>query len=166
MVGTGFRFNEYGKAALGYLALKDLLGDAEFKRSLHEFIGRWHGKHTLPWDMFNSFNNASGKDLNWFFNNWYFSNGYIDLALGSVIQTDTGTVVTIRNIGGFDTPVDLVITYDDGTSETIHQTPSIWSQDQKEATVNLPVKKKIKSLVLDGGIFMDANEKDNSWPQR
>ena len=59
----------------------DLLGDAMFTKVLHEFIDRWHGKHTLPWDMFNTFNNASGKDNNWFFNNWYFSNGYIDVAV-------------------------------------------------------------------------------------
>ena len=38
------------------IALKDMLGDAEFSRVLHEFIADWHGKHTLPWDMFNSFN--------------------------------------------------------------------------------------------------------------
>ena len=71
MTGGGFGNSEYGKAALGYLAIKDLLGDAEFKRMLHEFMADWHGKHTLPWDMFNSFNNASGKDMNWFFKNWF-----------------------------------------------------------------------------------------------
>ena len=165
-VGAGFFNNEYGKAALGYLALKDLLGDAEFKRSLHEFIDRWHGKHPLPWDMFNSFNSASGKNLNWFFNNWYFSNGYIDLAVQNVAQTDAGAVVTIKNIGGFDAPVDVIVKYDDGKSETFHQTPSIWAADQKQATVNIAAKKKIKSLVLDGGIFMDANEIDNRWDAR
>ncbi len=163
MVGNGFNNNEYGKAAIGYLALKDLLGDAEFKHSLHEFIDRWHGKHPLPWDMFNTFNNASGQDLNWFFNNWFFSNGYIDLAVQSVTPTGAGTDVKIRNIGGFDAPVDLVVKYDDGTTETLHQTPAIWKIDQKEATVSIASKKKVKSLALDGGIFVDANEADNHW---
>ena len=162
-VGAGFFNNEYGKAALGYLALKDLLGDAEFKKSLHEFIARWNGKHPLPWDMFNSFNSSSGKDLNWFFNNWYFTNGYIDLAVQNVAQTESGATVTIKNIGGFCAPVNVVVTYDDGKTDTFHATPAIWSADQKQATVNIPVKKKIKSLVLDGGIFMDANEADNKW---
>ncbi|MEP7075482.1 MAG: M1 family metallopeptidase [Acidobacteriota bacterium] len=159
MQGLGFSNNEYGKGALGYLALKDLLGDAEFKRCLHEFIGRWHGKHTLPWDMFNSFNNASGKDLNWFFNNWYFSYGYIDLGIGGV----TGNEITIKNIGGMPAPADLMVTYDDGTTETLHQTPAIWQANPKEARVILPSKKTVKSLVLAGGIWMDANEADNRW---
>lgn len=163
MAGAGYRINEYGKAALGYLALKDLLGDAEFSKSLHEFINRWHGKHTLPWDMFYSFDDASGQDLNWFFNNWFFSNGYIDLAISKVDESANSAAVTIKNIGGFDAPVNVVVTYDDGTSETLHETPAIWKENQKETIVNIPIKKKVKTIVLDGGIFMDANESDNRW---
>jgi Peptidase family M1 domain len=166
MVGRGFGDNEYGKAALGYLAIKDLLGEVMFKKCLHEFINRWHGKHPLPWDMFNTFNSASGKDLNWFFNNWYFSNGYIDLALESVIPSDTGYIVTIKNIGGFDAPVNIVVNYDDGTMETLHQTPEIWSKNQKEAVINIAAKKKVNSLLLDGGIFMDADETNNKWGRK
>ncbi|MGI8468179.1 MAG: M1 family metallopeptidase [Pyrinomonadaceae bacterium] len=166
LTGRGFGNNEYGKAALGYLATKDLLGDAEFKKSLHEFIDRWHGKHPLPWDMFNSFNSASGRDLNWFFNNWFFSNGYIDLAVQDVTPTANGYNLIIKNIGGFDAPVNVVVGYDDGTTETLHQTPEIWSQNQEEATVNITTKKKINSLNLDGGIFMDADETNNKWEKK
>ena len=63
----------YGKAALGYLALKDMLGDAAFRKALHAFIDRWHGKHPIPWDMFNTFNDVTGQNLNWFWNKWYFT---------------------------------------------------------------------------------------------
>ena len=44
--------NEYGKAALGYLAMKDLLGDEDFKLCLQGYMDRWHGKHPTPWDFF------------------------------------------------------------------------------------------------------------------
>ena len=76
MTGSGFGNNMYGKAALGYLALKDLLGDALFKKCLHAYMNRWNGKHPLPWDFFNTFNNVSGKNLDWFWNNWFFSTDY------------------------------------------------------------------------------------------
>jgi hypothetical protein len=33
-----FGFNQYGKAALGFLALKDLLGDAAFRTAPHAFM--------------------------------------------------------------------------------------------------------------------------------
>jgi hypothetical protein len=29
-------------------------------------MARWHGKHPLPWDTFNPFNDASGQNYNWF----------------------------------------------------------------------------------------------------
>lgn len=163
MTGQGFGNNQYGKAALGYLALKDLLGDAEFKRTLHVFIDRWHGKRPLPWDMFNTFNNASGKNLNWFFNNWFFSIGYIDLGIKEVRPSENSTRVVLSNTGGFCAPVDLIVTYDDATTARLHQTPVIWIQNQKETTVEVPSKKKVTKLTLDGGIFMDANLEDNRW---
>jgi hypothetical protein len=166
MVGRGFSDNEYGKAALGYLAIKDLLGDAMFKKSLHEFINRWNGKHPLPWDMFNTFNSASGKDLNWFFNNWFFSNGYIDLTIRNVATSETGNTITIDNIGGFAAPFDIVINYEDKTTEKLHQTPEVWSKNQKETLINIAAKKKIDSVILDGGIFMDADATNNKWQKK
>ena len=70
--GGGYGNNEYGKPSLGYLAMKDLLGDELFKKCLHEYMNRWHGKHPIPWDFFYTFNDASGKNLNWFWTNWFF----------------------------------------------------------------------------------------------
>lgn len=66
-----FGLNQYGKAALGYLALKDLMGDAAFRSALHLFMSRWQGKRPLPWDMFNSFNDAGFGNHDWFFRNWF-----------------------------------------------------------------------------------------------
>jgi len=164
LTGAGFGNNIYGKAALGYIAAKDLLGDALFKKCLHEYMRRWNGKHPLPWDFFNSFNAAAGKNLDWFWNNWFFTSGYIDLAIQAVKKTSTGYTVSLKNIGGFVAPADLVITYKDGSTETKHFTPAVWEKDQKQASVSIITKKQIKSVKLDGGIFMDANEEDNVYP--
>ncbi|MBN8879135.1 MAG: M1 family metallopeptidase [Sphingobacteriales bacterium] len=164
LTGAGFGNNIYGKAALGYIAVKDLLGDALFKKCLHEYMRRWNGKHPLPWDFFNSFNAAAGKNLDWFWNNWFFTSGYIDLAIQAVKKTSTGYTVSLKNTGGFVAPADLVITYKDGSTETKHFTPAIWEKDQKQANVSITTKKQIKSVKLDGGIFMDANEEDNVYP--
>jgi hypothetical protein len=161
MTGQGFGNNEYGKAALGYLALKDMLGDVEFKKCLHEFMNRWHGKHPIPWDMFNTFNNASKKDMNWFFNNWFMSNGYIDLKLAKAQLAKTMYLLQIENIGGFAAPFDVQVVYADGTKATFHQTANVWSGNQKIANISFVAAKPVKSITLDGGIFMDANESDN-----
>jgi hypothetical protein len=39
----------------------------------------------------------------------------------------------------------------------------LWKADLKKAIVNITTKKKIKSVEINGGIFMDADESNNSW---
>ncbi|HXB93457.1 MAG TPA: M1 family metallopeptidase [Puia sp.] len=162
-VSFGGGNNGYGKPSLSYLALKDLLGDNLFKKALHTYMDNWNGKHPIPWDYFYSMTTGSGKDLTWFFYNWFFTPGYIDLGLTKAEKTSKGYTLSVKNIGGFAVPFDVVATYDDGTTESFHQTPAVWEHDQKDITVNIKTSKTAKSLTLDGGIFMDANDKDNTW---
>jgi hypothetical protein len=164
--GQALGNNEYGKPALAYLGLKDMLGDELFKKSLHGFMDRWNGKHPIPWDMFNSFNNISGKDLNWYWNNWFFTSNYMDIALETVAPNSNGYTLTIKNIGGYAIPTDVMIEYEDGTKETIHQTAAMWEQNQQTATVNITTKNKIAFVKLDGDLWMDANDKDNTWGEK
>ena len=157
--------NAYGKAALGYLALKDMLGDAAFGNALHAFMDRWHGKHPIPWDFFNTVNDVTGQNLNWFWNSWFFSNNYIDLALRGVTKTDNGYTVVIDNIGGMPAPLDLEAHYGDGTSDVIHETPAIWHADPRRASVAIPTRKSLQSLFVNGGIWVDADSTNNRWSQ-
>src|SRR3569833_733479 len=146
----GLGNNEYGKPSLSYLALKDMLGDDQFKKALHTYMDNWHGKHPIPWDYFNSMSSGAGKNLNWFFNNWFFTNYYIDLALTNVTKIGAGYKFDIKNIGGFAAPFDLVITYADGSTGRVHQTSAVWEKDQKQAAVSFNINKTIKSVKIDG----------------
>ncbi len=158
--------NSYGKPALAYLALKDLLGDDLFKKALQTYMGNWNGKHPIPWDFFNSINSGTSKNLNWFFNNWFFTNYYTDLDLQNVVKAKDGYTFSVRNVGGFAAPFDIVITYTDGTRQTFHQTPGVWQRSQKQANIFIKTALIINSAKLDGGIFMDADESNNSWVAR
>lgn len=159
----GYGNNSYGKPSLSYFALKDMLGDELFKKALHGYMDRWHGKHPIPWDYFNSMSNITGKNLDWFFNNWFFTNYYIDLSLKSVTKAAGGYTAAIKNVGGFVVPFDVKVTYSDGSTESIHQTPAVWEKNQKQIAVDIKTSKTIKAVTLDGGIFMDADESNNSW---
>lgn len=166
LTGEGLGNNEYGKPSLGYLAVKDMLGDVLFKKTLHIYMADWNGKHPSPWDFFNTFSRASGQNLNWFWSNWFFSPDYIDLGVQSVTPGATGTLVKISNIGGMYTPFDLVAEFTDGSSEKIHKTSTVWKINGQVATIQLSGRKKLRSLLIDGGIFMDANPADNTWNSR
>lgn len=164
MTGPGFGNNIYGKAALGYLAAKDLLGDELFKTCLHEYMNRWNGRHPLPWDFFNTFSNVAGKNLDWFWNNWFFSTHNNDMAIENIKKSSSGYTVSLKNIGGFFAPADMIIKYADGTEETKHVSPAIWQKDAKQAVVAVSTKKRIESVKLEGGIFMDADPSNNLFP--
>jgi len=157
----GYGNNSYGKPSLSYFALKDMLGDDLFKKALHTYMDNWNGKHPIPWDYFNSMSTGSGQNLNWFFNNWFFTNYYIDLDLQNVKKEKAGYTLSIHNIGGFAVPFDVKDTYADGTTESFHQTPVVWANDQRQISVHIRTNKAIKTAVLDGGIFMDADESNN-----
>jgi hypothetical protein len=163
--GIGYGNNAYGKPSLAYLAVKDMLGDDLFKKCLHAYMDRWHGKHPIPWDFFYTFNDVSGKDLNWFWSSWFFSNNYLDIAIDKVEeQPSKGAVVSIRNIGGFPIPFDLVVTYSDGSTGRLHQTPAVWAASPSYIQITLPAGKKPQSLQLDNGIYVDADASNNRWP--
>jgi len=161
--GAGYGNNAYVKPSLAYLGLKDMLGDANFKKYLHTYMDRWNGKHPIPWDFFNTINDASNQDLNWYWNNWFFSNNYIDLAINKVSIKGLNYSVALNNIGGFAIPFDVKVTYNDGSTQVIHQTPAIWKANQKIATVQFNAQKAVASIVIDGGIYMDATPGDNNW---
>ncbi len=163
LTGAGFGNNEYGKASIGYFAMKDLLGDALFKKCLQAYMDRWHGKHPTPWDFFYTFNNVSEKNLNWFWSRWFFESNYIDLAITEVKQSGSGFTTNINNIGGMPAPFDVAATFNDGTTERFHQTPAVWQADPKKTSIIIKTKKKIKSLNINGGIWMDADETNNNW---
>ena len=158
-----FADNQYGKAALAYLALKDLMGEEAFKASLHEFINRWHGKHTQPWDMFYSFNNTSSDDLSWFFNNWFMSFNYMDIGVADVKQADGGYDVAVRNTGGLPIPFDVVVTYTDATTDTVHQTPAVWKDTPQSTTITVSGTKDVASVMLATGLYPDLLPQDNAW---
>ncbi|MGH7603682.1 MAG: M1 family metallopeptidase [Gemmatimonadaceae bacterium] len=157
--------NAYGKASLGYLALKDMLGDATFRTGLHVFMDRWHGRHPIPWDFFNTFNDVTGQNLNWFWNEWYFANGYIDLGIRSATKSGDAYTVVIDNVGGMPAPVDVQLKFTDGTTTVTHESSAIWEPNLRTASITIPAQKVLKSVQLVDGIWMDANPANNVWTQ-
>jgi aminopeptidase N len=129
-------------------------------------MDRWHGKHPIPWDFFNTFNDVTGRNLNWFFNSWYFTDDYIDVAVRDVTKSGNGYTVVIDNIGGWPIPVDVRLGFTDGTSSTVHETPAIWQPNPRQARVVVSTSKPVQSVTLEGGIWVDADSSNNRWVRK
>ncbi len=154
--------NSYPKPAMGYLFVKDMLGDDLFYKGLHYYIQQWHGKHPIPWDFFNCMNTGSGKNLNWFWKKWFFENGIDDLSITKVNTTEKPFVV-ITNKGGNPLPIDLKIEFADGNSASIHKSIEVWQKGNSMVTIPLPTGKKIEKIILGGVHTPDRDVKNNVW---
>ncbi|MGI4863470.1 MAG: M1 family aminopeptidase [Janthinobacterium lividum] len=165
--GAPFFLNSYPKPGLGYLYIKDMLGDELFTKALHTYIRTWHGKHPMPYDFFNSMNAGAGQNLNWFWQRWFFDNGYPDLAITTVTPATSSTAaqIVVTAKGSKPVPVDLTVTFADGSTEKIHRTISVWQNAQ---TMQVPVagRKAISKVTLGSLYVPDSYPDDNVWVAR
>ncbi|MDB5229923.1 MAG: peptidase, partial [Chitinophagaceae bacterium] len=154
--------NSYPKPAMGYLFIKDMLGDDLFYKGLHYYFQQWHGKHPIPYDFFNCMNTGTGKNLNWFWKKWFIENGIPDLAIGKVNLTSKPSV-TIISKGTKPLPVDLLVEFDKEPSQTIHRSIAVWEKGNTDIDIALPAGKKIKKITLGSAHTPDSDKKDNIW---
>jgi aminopeptidase N len=162
MSGSNYFVNSYPKPALGYLYVKDMLGDSLFTTALHYYIRQWKGKHPLPFDFFNCMNTGSGKNLNWFWKRWFIDGGVPDLSIKKVVRSGSNYIVTVDCVGQKPVPVDLTITYSDGTKSKTHRSVAVWEKTNT-VTLTLPAKTSVKSISLGSTYVPDVNRKNNLW---
>jgi aminopeptidase N len=161
--GMAYENNSYPKPALGYLYVRDMLGDSLFTKALHHYIEQWHGKHPMPYDFFNCINTGSGVNLNWFWKSWFFDSGVPDQAISKVTFLKKQYTVTVTNIGTKPVPVALTIFYKDGSSQSIHKSIACWQTGNKTVVLSFKAMKTVDRLVLGNGYDADVNKADNVW---
>ncbi|MCW3109875.1 MAG: peptidase [Segetibacter sp.] len=161
--GSPFFLNSYVKPALGYLYIKDYLGDELFTKALHYYIQQWHGKHPMPFDFFNCMNTGSGKNLNWFWKRWFFDNGVPDLAIDNVKKKGNKYEVTIASKGNKPVPVDLQITLDDNSVIKEHKSIGAWENGNTITTITFRTDKDVTKIILGSTYAIDINKSDNTW---
>ncbi|HVI49560.1 MAG TPA: M1 family metallopeptidase [Chitinophaga sp.] len=157
-----YMINSYPKPALGYLYVKDMLGDSLFFKALHYYIAQWNGKHPQPYDFFNCMNSGSGKNLNWFWKRWFFDEGYPDLGIQSVKQTGNQCKIDVISKGNKPVPVDVTVYFADSTKLSIHRSIACWEKGNKTVSLTFTSPKKIKSVTLGSTWVADIDKKDNN----
>jgi hypothetical protein len=160
--GASYFLNAYAKPAMGYLYVKDMLGNELFTKALHYYIQQWHGKHPIPPDFFNCMNAGSGKNLNWFWQKWFYDRGYPDLAINNVKQGGNNITVTVVMKGNKPVPVHLIIYYKDGTTQMLHQSIAVWEKSN-ETALSFSTSKKIERIVLGEVHDADTDKSNNVW---
>jgi len=159
--GDVFLTNSYPKPALAYMFARDILGDDLFFKGLHKYISDWHGRHPIPYDFFNCMNIGSGVDLNWFWKRWFFDTGTPDLAIGKFAEERENKKVVVEMVGEKPMPIDLTITFSDGSFRRIHRTAAVWESGNKTVEIRFTSSKTIKDITLGNTYVPDINKNNN-----
>ncbi|HVW98637.1 MAG TPA: M1 family metallopeptidase [Mucilaginibacter sp.] len=163
LTGVGSFTDSYPKPAMGYLYVKDMLGDELFTKALHNYITLWHGRHPMPYNFFNCMNAGAGKNLNWFWKSWFMDKGIPDLGISNVASANGKYSITIQRIGSKPVPVDLTVFYTDGSTSSIHQSIAAWENGEKKYTTSFTTGKTITKIVLGGPYDPDSDKSNNTW---
>jgi hypothetical protein len=161
--GTSYGYASYFRPGVAYAMLRNLLGEELFKKALHEYMGRWNGKHPMPYDFFYTFNEVAGEDLSWFWKPWFFDQAYPDLAIKTTAAANGRNTLIIEKKGSIPVPIHLKITYTDNTEDTIKETAAIWKDGAREYLVVLSPAKTVKQAQLGSPLIPDANMSDNMY---
>jgi hypothetical protein len=168
--GPAYGVASYAKPATVLHALRGVLGPETFERAWRAYYDRWAFKHPYPWDMFNTFEDVAGRDLDWFWRSWYYESTqdgdwFLDQAVGGVERLTSGeTRITVRDLGWVPMPVRLRITRADG--EVLERTIPVdrWLAGASEASVTIPDGPEVTEVVIDPDrLFPDIDRRNNDW---
>jgi hypothetical protein len=160
-----YRVASYNRPQAAYFALYQMLGYERFHRCMVTYMDRWKGKHPMPYDFFNTWNEVSGQNLNWFWKPWFFDWGYPDLGIQGV-DKDPATnrdLILIDRLGNLPTPVYLELTYEDGSTERLHRGADVWRDGKTQLAIPAQTGKPLKSLTLGAPTVPDTDKKNNVW---
>ena len=151
----------YAKTGLVFTYLRDYLGDGVYDRGMQSYFEKWKFKHPQPKDMQEAMEKASGKDLNWLFDDIINTSGKIDFKIRKVRKNDKGeTQVEIMNVGDIRSPVRLDA-YKNGEKVETVWTESISNFEVLDAVF---YNTEIDEIKIDGDENMpDVNRMNNSW---
>src|SRR5438034_5754326 len=121
-----------------------VIGREEFDRAFREYVGRWKFKHPQPADFFRTMSNLTGRDLDWFWRDWIYTTARLDQAVDSI----GAERIYLSNRGSMTLPLEMDISYTDGSSERVKLPVEMWNQGTRFGY--RPAKgKQVKRVVVD-----------------
>ena len=107
----------YGMGAIFLHQLKYIIGETNFYTGMRRYYNTWKFKHPEPNDFLRVMEKVSGMQLHWYYRYFINTTKTIDYAIRSLVENERTTFVTLARIGDFPMPVDLLVTFRDGSKE-------------------------------------------------
>lgn len=110
----------YSMGAVFLEQLKYLIGEDNFYKGMKRYYNVWKMKHPEPNDFIRIMEKTSGLQLHWYLRYWINTTKRIDYGIGRIAETEGNTLVELNRIGEFPMPIDLTVTFKDGSKQLFY----------------------------------------------
>lgn len=173
----------YTKGSVFLSQLEYLIGNENLKKTLKRYYNDWKFKHPTPNDFIRIAEKVSGAELDWYLMDWTQTTKTIDYAIQEVSEENGNTNITLQRIGGIAMPVELTVTYADGSKELSYiplqmmrfEKPEegdikrtvekrwAWAMPTYELSINKPLGEVSKIEIDESGLMADIKRDNNVW---
>jgi aminopeptidase N len=179
-----YSITSYSKGELFLTQLMYLIGKENLLKTLKKYYADFKFKHPTPNDIKRTAERVTGANLDWYLTDWTATTNTIDYGIKEVKENAATTLVTLERIGRMPMPMDVLVEYTDGTSESFYipllmmsfekenPTPAVkrtvlndwaWAYPTYELNIAKP-KVSIKKISLDpSGLMADVKPENNSF---
>lgn len=180
---SAYGASAYSKGAVFLEQLAYVIGEENLKETLKRYYNDWKFKHPTPNDFIRVAEKVSGAELGWYLIDWTQTTNQIDYGISSVEATGNSTEITLERKGEMPMPIDVNITYTDGSEELVYIPLRMmrWEKPEENDTTRLieenwpwayptysfsidKAKDSIKSIEIDASQRMaDVNRGNNLY---
>jgi hypothetical protein len=120
----------YTKGAVFLKQLEYIVGKETFDAALLDYYYQWRFRHPDAHDFIRVFERASGMELDWYLQYFIYSTKVTEYLIEDIRADDQQTLVILKRLGTMPMPVDVEVTYKDG-STSMHTIPLVMMRGQK-----------------------------------
>lgn len=177
-----YGISAYSKGSIFLSQLAYVIGWDNTFKTLKRYFDDYHFSHPTPNDIKRTAERVSGAVLDWYLVDWTQTVNTIDYGIKNVATNGNEAKVTLERIGRMPMPIDLMVVYDDDSSESFYipNTLMRWNKENPYPQIKRTVLegwdwaaptygftfdtqgKKIKTVVIDPSELMaDVNKENN-----
>ncbi len=119
-LNSSYGTSSYSKGAVFLEQLGYVIGAEARDKGMLRYFDTWKFHHPNVNDFIRVMEKESGMELDWYKEYFVYTTKTIDYGITEVRPSGENTEIKLQRIGLVPMPIDLVITYKDGTSEMIY----------------------------------------------
>jgi aminopeptidase N len=138
--------------------LRNYVGDDAFFKTLNLYLTTYKFKTGEAGQLRLAFEEVTGKDMNWFWNQWYYGSGHPKLKINYNYDVAGSAMVIVEQTqAGNLFQLPLAIDVYNGNAKTRH---NVWMTNRTD-TFSIPVSGKPDLINVDGDKILLAEKTDN-----